>query len=140
MCLEVVEASFKPLMMICAGNALMQRQRRAQWTQQTTSSNRSRQQAAPRYLALCSVSASQTLSSKETLSDLIMRRCPYSYDNVYVAAPFSLVNLLLIQSSDRDEEMEQELTSATRSDPMAAYDVDVSEEGAAIQEYLSLLV
>lgn len=47
--------------------------------------------------------------------------------------------MLFIQSSDRDEEMEQELTSATRSDPMAAYDVDVSEEGAAIQEYLSLL-
>ena len=43
------------------------------------------------------------------------------------------------QGSDRDEEMEEELTSSARSDPMSAYDVDVSQEGAAIKEYMSLL-
>lgn len=35
--------------------------------------------------------------------------------------------------------MEEELTSSARSDPMLAYDVDVSQEGAAIQEYMALL-
>lgn len=35
--------------------------------------------------------------------------------------------------------MEDELTSAARTDPMEAYDVDVSQEGEAIQEYLQLL-
>lgn len=43
------------------------------------------------------------------------------------------------QESGRDEEMEQELTSAANSDPMATYDVDVTEEGQAIQEYMFLL-
>ena len=35
--------------------------------------------------------------------------------------------------------MEEELTSAANSDPMAAYDVDVTEEGQAILEYMFLL-
>ncbi len=43
------------------------------------------------------------------------------------------------QGSDRDEEMEEELTSSARTDPMSAYDIDVSQEGAAIQEYMALL-
>ncbi|EIE20769.1 hypothetical protein COCSUDRAFT_48401 [Coccomyxa subellipsoidea C-169] len=43
------------------------------------------------------------------------------------------------KGSDRDEEMEEELTSSARTDPMSAYDIDVSQEGAAIQEYMALL-
>ncbi len=35
--------------------------------------------------------------------------------------------------------MEEELTSAVRQNPTEAYDVDVSREGEAIQEYLTLL-
>jgi hypothetical protein len=35
--------------------------------------------------------------------------------------------------------MEEELTSAARTDPMEAYDVDVRQEGEAIHEYLQLL-
>ena len=34
---------------------------------------------------------------------------------------------------------EAELAAAARTDPLAAYDVDVREEGAAIQEYLARL-
>jgi hypothetical protein len=43
------------------------------------------------------------------------------------------------EEEERDEEMEAELTGAVRRDPLSAYDVDVQEEGAAIQEYLALL-
>lgn len=43
------------------------------------------------------------------------------------------------QELGRDQEMEEELTSAANSDPMAAYDVDVTEEGQAIHEYMFLL-
>lgn len=39
----------------------------------------------------------------------------------------------------RDEAAEAELAAAARTDPLAAYDVDVREEGAAIQEYLARL-
>ena len=35
--------------------------------------------------------------------------------------------------------MEAELTAAARSDPLSAYDLNLSGEGAAIQEYLALL-
>ena len=40
---------------------------------------------------------------------------------------------------ERDAEAEQELTAAARSDPFAAYDVEVALEGQAIREYLALL-
>ena len=40
---------------------------------------------------------------------------------------------------ERDAEAEQELTEAARSDPFAAYDVDVTLEGQAIREYLAML-
>ena len=39
----------------------------------------------------------------------------------------------------RDDAAEAELAAAARTDPLAAYDVDVREEGAAIQEYLARL-
>ena len=39
----------------------------------------------------------------------------------------------------RDEAAEAELAAAARTDPLAAYDVDVREEGAAIREYLARL-
>ena len=40
---------------------------------------------------------------------------------------------------ERDAEAEQELTEAARSDPFAAYDVEVALEGQAIREYLAML-
>ena len=40
---------------------------------------------------------------------------------------------------ERDAEAEQELTEAARSDPFAAYDVEVTLEGQAIREYLAML-
>ena len=40
---------------------------------------------------------------------------------------------------ERDAEAEQELTAAARSDPFAAYDVEVTLEGQAIREYLAML-
>ena len=40
---------------------------------------------------------------------------------------------------ERDAEAEQELTDAARSDPFAAYDVEVTLEGQAIREYLGML-
>jgi len=39
----------------------------------------------------------------------------------------------------RDADAEEELTSAARSDPFAAYDVEVTLEGEAIREYMALL-
>ena len=39
----------------------------------------------------------------------------------------------------RDAEIEEEITGAVRRDPLAAYDVDVALEGAAIEQYLALL-
>lgn len=40
---------------------------------------------------------------------------------------------------DRDADAETELASVLKDDPLAAYDVDVQQEGMAIQEYLRLL-
>ena len=40
---------------------------------------------------------------------------------------------------ERDADAEGELTSAARSDPFAAYDVDVALEGQAIREFTALL-
>lgn len=39
----------------------------------------------------------------------------------------------------RDADAEEELTSAARSDPLAAYDVEVALEGQAIREFTALL-
>ena len=39
----------------------------------------------------------------------------------------------------RDVDAEEELTSAARNDPFAAYDVEVTLEGEAIREYMALL-
>lgn len=41
--------------------------------------------------------------------------------------------------SERDADAEEELTSAARSDPFAAYDMEVALEGEAIREYMALL-
>ncbi|CAL5222997.1 g5442 [Coccomyxa viridis] len=41
--------------------------------------------------------------------------------------------------AERDADAEEELTSAARSDPFAAYDVEVAREGEAIREYMALL-
>ena len=41
--------------------------------------------------------------------------------------------------AERDADAEEELTSAARSDPFAAYDVEVALEGKAIREYMALL-
>lgn len=43
------------------------------------------------------------------------------------------------QEEDRDAEAEAELAAVVKDDPLAAYDVDVRQEGLAIQEYLMLL-
>lgn len=43
------------------------------------------------------------------------------------------------ENVELDHEMESELVAGLREDPLAAYDVDVTREGAAIQEYLTLL-
>ena len=43
------------------------------------------------------------------------------------------------QEEDRDAEAEAELAAVVTDDPLAAYDVDVRQEGLAIQEYLILL-
>lgn len=43
------------------------------------------------------------------------------------------------EREERDAEAEEELTSAARSDPLAAYDVEVDLEGQAIREFLGLL-
>ena len=40
---------------------------------------------------------------------------------------------------ERDADAEEELTSAARSDPFAAYDVEVALEGKAITNYMALL-
>lgn len=40
---------------------------------------------------------------------------------------------------DRDADAETELASVVKEDPLAAYDVDVRQEGMAIQEYLRML-
>lgn len=40
---------------------------------------------------------------------------------------------------ERDAGAEGELTSAARSDPFAAYDVEVALEGQAIREFMALL-
>lgn len=40
---------------------------------------------------------------------------------------------------NRDADAETELASVVKDDPLAAYDVDVRQEGMAIQEYLRLL-
>ena len=40
---------------------------------------------------------------------------------------------------ERDADAEGELTSAARSDPFAAYDVEVALEGQAIREFMALL-
>ena len=42
-------------------------------------------------------------------------------------------------ADDRDAEMEEVITGAVRRDPLAAYDVDVALEGAAIDQYFALL-
>ena len=44
-----------------------------------------------------------------------------------------------LAQDDRDADAETELASVVKDDPLAAYDVDVRQEGMAIQEYLSLL-
>lgn len=43
------------------------------------------------------------------------------------------------QEEDRDADTEAELAGVVKDDPLAAYDVDVTQEGLAIQEYLMLL-
>lgn len=43
------------------------------------------------------------------------------------------------QEEGRDAEAEAELAAVVKDDPLAAYDVDVRQEGLAIQEYLMLL-
>ena len=43
------------------------------------------------------------------------------------------------QQDDRDCEAEAELAAVVKDDPLAAYDVDVRQEGLAIQEYLTLI-
>ena len=43
------------------------------------------------------------------------------------------------QEEDRDAEAEAEVAAVVKDDPLAAYDVDVRQEGLAIQEYLMLL-
>ena len=43
------------------------------------------------------------------------------------------------QEEDRDAEAEAELAAVVNDDPLAAYDVDVRQEGLAIQQYLMLL-
>ncbi len=40
---------------------------------------------------------------------------------------------------DRDADAETELAAVVKDDPLAAYDVDVRQEGMAIQEYLSMV-
>lgn len=40
---------------------------------------------------------------------------------------------------DRDADAETELAAVVKDDPLAAYDVDVRQEGMAIQEYLRML-
>ena len=40
---------------------------------------------------------------------------------------------------ERDVEMEEELTKGVKGDPYAEYDVSVSEETEAIEEYLALI-
>lgn len=45
------------------------------------------------------------------------------------------------EDRDADQELEQEMArmvSSSGSDPMAAYDLDIEEEGEAIQLYLAL--
>ena len=44
-----------------------------------------------------------------------------------------------LAQDDRDADVETELASVVKDDPLAAYDVDVRQEGMAIQEYLKLL-
>ena len=44
-----------------------------------------------------------------------------------------------LAQDDRDADAETELASVVKDDPLAAYDVDVRQEGMAIQEYLRLL-
>ena len=41
--------------------------------------------------------------------------------------------------AERDADAEEELTSAARTDPFAAYDVEIAREGEAIREYMALL-
>lgn len=43
------------------------------------------------------------------------------------------------QDSAQDHEMEAELAAGLTEDPLAAYDVDVATEGAAIVEYLQMM-
>lgn len=54
-----------------------------------------------------------------------------------VAGPSSQPNES--QEEDRDADTEAELAGVVKDDPLAAYDVDVTQEGLAIQEYLMLL-
>ena len=43
------------------------------------------------------------------------------------------------EQEERDAEAEEQLLEGVSGDPLAAYDVDVREEGHAIQEYLDRL-
>ena len=43
------------------------------------------------------------------------------------------------KEAERDADAEEELTSAARSDPFAAYDVEVALEGKAIMDFMALL-
>lgn len=44
-----------------------------------------------------------------------------------------------MESEPRDAEMEESLAHSVSTDPPAAYDIDVSQEGQAILQYLALL-
>ena len=43
------------------------------------------------------------------------------------------------EEEQRDHEMEKLVAVNVREDPLAAYDVDCTEEGEAIREYLALV-
>ena len=49
------------------------------------------------------------------------------------------MNFLCIHSASGAGTDEAELAAVVKDDPLAAYDVDVRQEGLAIQEYLMLL-
>ena len=51
----------------------------------------------------------------------------------------SSVNLAGDNSEPRDREMEESLAHSVSGDPLAAYDVDVQEEGQAIKQFLALI-
>lgn len=54
-------------------------------------------------------------------------------------APAGLEQAAEPEGLQHDHEMEDELAANLKDDPLSAYDVDVSMEGAAIEQYLQLM-